>query len=226
MTDREIDDLLKSAPQQTDPALLANIEQSIRETLAPERPLPPSWILTAGLVALCEIIAAIGAGLLGFKGIVRLSFEQIGLIFSVLALFTILASSLAVAEMIPGSRRIANPRVFLAASVLAILASFALLFHDYGMSRFVPQGVACLVIGLLVALPAGLAIWLVLRRGFAVNAASAGLAAGTLAGLAGVITLELHCPIFHAMHVMVWHTAVIPVSAAGGALLGHLIGRK
>ena len=79
---------------------------------------------------------------------------------------------------------------------------------------------------MLVAIPAALAIWLVLRRGYAVDATSAGLAAGTLAGLAGVITLELHCPIFRAMHVMVWHTAVTPVSAAGGALLGHLIGRK
>jgi len=226
MTDREIDDLLKSTPQQTDPALLANIEQSMRETLAPVRPLPPSWMLTAGLVALCGIIAAIGAGLLGFKGIARLSFEQIGLIFPVLALFTILASSLTVAQMIPGSRRIANPRALLGASALAILASFTLLFRNYDMSRFVSEGVACLTVGLLVAIPAALAIWLVLRRGYAVDATSAGLAAGTLAGLAGVITLELHCPIFRAMHVMVWHTAVTPVSAAGGALLGHLIGRK
>jgi hypothetical protein len=226
MTNREIDDILRPAPPKVDSALLASIERSMRETLAPVRPLPPSWMLTAGLVALCGIVATIGAALLGFKGIGRLSKEEIGLIFSVLALFTILASSLTVAEMIPGSRHIFRPRSVLTASVLAILALFALLFHDYGMSRFVPQGVACLVIGLLVAIPAALAIWLVLRRGFAVNARSAGLAAGTLAGLAGVITLELHCPIFRAMHVMVWHTAVIPVSAAGGALLGHLIGRK
>ena len=93
-------------------------------------------------------------------------------------------------------------------------------FHDFDMSRFVPQGIACLEVGLLIAIPAALCGWLVLRRGFAVDAVSAGLAAGTLAGLAGVITLELHCPNFRAMHVMVWHTLVIPVSAAGGALLG------
>jgi hypothetical protein len=59
----------------------------------------------------------------------------------------------------------------------------------------------------------------VLRRGFAVNPAGAGLAAGTLAGLAGLLMLEIHCPNFRAPHVMVWHTAVVPVSAVTGWLL-------
>jgi hypothetical protein len=59
-----------------------------------------------------------------------------------------------------------------------------------------------------------------LRHGFAVNAASAGLVAGTLGGLAGVGMLELHCPNLQAAHILVWHTAVVPVSAALGALLG------
>ena len=59
-----------------------------------------------------------------------------------------------------------------------------------------------------------------LRRGFAVNPPSAGLVAGTLGGLAGVGMLELHCPNFQAAHILAWHTAVVPVSAALGALLG------
>ena len=32
--------------------------------------------------------------------------------------------------------------------------------------------------------------------------------------------LELHCVNFEALHVLVWHTAVVPVSAAAGALVG------
>jgi hypothetical protein len=55
------------------------------------------------------------------------------------------------------------------------------------------QGVVCLSAGLLHAIPAALASWLLLRRGFAVNPVAAGLVAGTLAGLAGVTMLELHC---------------------------------
>ena len=61
---------------------------------------------------------------------------------------------------------------------------------------------------------------LMLRRGFAVNSVSAGLVGGALAGLCGVTMLELHCANFQAMHVLVWPTAVVPASAAVGALVG------
>ena len=90
-------------------------------------------------------------------------------------------------------------------------------FTTIGTERFVSQGMTCLIAGLLFALPASLAWWL-LSRGFAVNSVAAGLAKGTLAGLAGVTMLELHCPNFEAPHVMVWHIAVLPVSAAIGML--------
>ncbi|HEY1493964.1 MAG TPA: NrsF family protein, partial [Candidatus Solibacter sp.] len=50
------------------------------------------------------------------------------------------------------------------------------------------------------------------------NSVAAGFAKGTLAGLAGVTMLELHCTNFEAPHVMVWHIAVLPVSAAIGTL--------
>jgi hypothetical protein len=226
MTNKDIDDILKSSPRETDPALLSNIAAGISAKLAPVRPLAAPWVLTTGVVMLCTIIPTLAASILGFKGIQRLGAERIGWIFSVLVLFTILAASLSVAEMIPGSRRIVDARTLLAASIFAVLAVFALLFHDFDMSRFIPQGLICLGVGVMVAIPTGLANCLVLRRGFAVNATSAGLAAGTLAGLAGVIALELHCPNFRAMHVLVWHTVVILVSASIGALLGSLITRK
>jgi hypothetical protein len=48
---------------------------------------------------------------------------------------------------------------------------------------------------------------------------AAGFVGGTLAGLAGVTLLELHCANFEALHILVWHTAVVPVSAAIGALV-------
>jgi len=78
----------------------------------------------------------------------------------------------------------------------------------------------CLGIGVLHAIPAGLLSWLVLRRGFAVEPNSAGLSAGTLAGLAGVGMLELHCPNFQTAHVLVWHLGVLLASAGLGALCG------
>jgi hypothetical protein len=44
-----------------------------------------------------------------------------------------------------------------------------------------------------------------------------------LAGLAGVTMLELHCSNFEALHVLVWHTLVVPVSGAIGAILGWVL---
>lgn len=37
--------------------------------------------------------------------------------------------------------------------------------------------------------------------------------------------LELQCPNFQALHVLVWHTAVVPVCAAAGALLAWALMR-
>jgi hypothetical protein len=100
-----------------------------------------------------------------------------------------------------------------------VVSIFALLFRDYQTSDFFAAGIACLLTGLLFAFPAALLAWLVLRRGFAVNPVSAGLVTGTLAGLAGLAMLELHCQNFQAAHVLVWHIGVIPLSAAAGALV-------
>jgi hypothetical protein len=38
--------------------------------------------------------------------------------------------------------------------------------------------------------------------------------------------LELHCPNFQALHILIWHVAVVPMSAAAGALLGRMLGRQ
>ena len=141
------------------------------------------------------------------------------MIFPALGVFLWLAAAAWVAENIPGSRRRVSTIALLLVATMTILTIFAGLFRDYRTDHFVSAGIACLLTGLLHAIPAALLGWLVLRRGFAVDSAAAGLAAGTLAGLAGVAMLELHCPNFQAMHILIWHTAVLPVSAAAGALL-------
>ena len=229
MSERDIDDILRqaaSAPHDVDPALLERISGSIRSSLAPVRPLPPAWLLVSGLCLICSAVALAGAAHLGLYGIRKLSAPEIALIFPALAIFTWIAALLTVGQMTPGSPRRLSPPFLLAIGSFSLVAIFASQFHDYRIAdRFVPQGIACLVAGLLHALHAGLASWLLLRRGFAVNPVAAGLATGTLASLAGVTTLELHCPNLEALHVMVWHTAVIPLSALAGALLAWVLAR-
>jgi hypothetical protein len=224
MRDREIDEILKraaGASPDVDPALVDRLSRSIGSSLGPVRPLPPARVLASGLFVICGAVALAGAALLGLHGIAKLSGLGIALIFPVLAAFTWLAAMATIAGMTPGSRRPMAPALLLAGGCTLLVAVFALLFPDYRTHGFVHQGIACLTAGLLIALPAGLAGWIVVRRGFAVNPVAAGLAMGTLAGLAGVTMLELHCANFEAPHVMVWHTAVIPLSALAGAAVGR-----
>jgi len=220
--DKDIDEILKQvgqAPHGVDPALLDRVANSIRPSLRPVRPLPPTWVLAGGQVLICAAVALAGAARSGFYGIQKLSVLERALIFPTLGVLIWLGAVAFVSEMIPGSRRRAAPWFLLGAGSLALLAVFVALFRDYRTDHFVSQGIVCLTAGLLHAIPAALASWFLLRRGFAVKPVAAGLVVGTLAGLAGVTMLELHCANFQVLHVMLWHTAVMSVSGAAGALL-------
>ena len=222
MKEREIDEVLAQAAQDApavSPALFERIAGSIKPSLRPVHPMPPAWLLTAGLILIGAVVALTGAARAGFYGIERLTtFERV-LIFPALVLLLWAAAAEFAASMVPGSRRRMYPGVLLAISCLALMGVFAVVFRDYHTTHFVAAGVACFVAGLAHAIPVALLSWLLLRRGFAVNPVTAGAVAGTLAGLAGVTMLELHCPNFQVLHVLVWHTAVIPVGAAVGALI-------
>jgi len=136
-----------------------------------------------------------------------------------------LAAAANAAAMVPAARQLVRPFTLVAAASAALPAIFALVFHDYSTARFLPQGIACLKAGLLDAIPAAVLVWLVVRRGFVLDATAAGAAAGALAGLAGVLMLELHCPLLEAPHAMVWHVAVIPLSGLAGAAAGRFARR-
>lgn len=222
MKEREIDEFLaqaaKSAPA-VSPALLERIAGSINPSLLPVRPLPPTWLLTGGLILIAAAVALAGAARAGLYGIERLSVFGRILIFPALVLFLWAAAAEFAASMIPGSRRRVPPAVLMAVSCLALMGVFAIVFRDYHTTHFVSAGIACLVAGIAHAIPVAFLSWLLLRRGFALSPIAAGTIAGTLAGLAGVTMLELHCPNFQVLHVLVWHTAVVPVAGATGALL-------
>jgi hypothetical protein len=235
VSEENIDDILDRAaasPPAVDPALLARVSESMAASLQPVRPLAPAWILAAALSLISAGIAIAAAFALGLNGIQKLDGPEIGAIFVALGIFTWLAALVSVSAMTPGGLRwknpsimdpvITNPTMLLLVVMVAWMAVDAIFFRDYQPGAFVPEGIPCLRAGLVIAIPTGIAGWLVLRRGCAVNPAAAGLAAGTLAGLAGLLMLELHCANFHAMHVMVWHTAVIPISGIAGALLGSM----
>src|SRR5580698_3679823 len=233
MDNGDIDDILEGgAPHEVDPAVLSRVSASMMASMEPVRPLPPVWMIASWLLMMSLALSVAFASVLGLDGIRNLDGAEIGAIFPLLAILCWLTALQSAAQMTPGGTRWKNPLVMEpvmtnpAALLLVVcvcwLAIDALFFRDYQMGAFVPQGIPCLRAGLIVAIPAGIASWLLLRRGFAVNRTGAGLAAGTLAGIAGLVMLELHCRNFLAPHIMVWHTAVVPISALVGALVARI----
>jgi Negative regulator of sigma F len=214
MRPEDLPDILPEAVP--DPALVASIAASLTHDLRPVRPLPRLGRTVSTLLVIFLAISVLGAAKLGFFGVQRLSWGAIALIFPALGGLAVLAAAASASAMVPGGRRPFHPAVLTAAGCGVLVLIFVLLFHDDSLGRFVPQGVACLKAGLFWAAPQGALSWLVLRRGFAVERGAAGVAAGTFAGLAGLAMLELHCPNFRLLHVVVWHVAVVPIAALAG----------
>jgi hypothetical protein len=221
VNDKEIDGILERAaqrPHDLEPALLSRLAASIKSSLQPVRPLPSTSVLVGGLVLICAAVALGGAARAGFYGIEKLNLLERVLIFPTLAILMALTGLEFVNEMVPGSLRRITPGALPGLGSAVLLGVFAFLFRNYQTDHFVHAGIACLIVGVLHAIPAALLGWLWLRRGFPVRPVTAALAAGTFAGLAGVSMLELHCANLQALHILVWHTAVVPVSVAIAAL--------
>jgi hypothetical protein len=227
VTDDFVDKALQKASEvaPVEPELLKQIAASMQSSLRPVRPLPPKWMLAAGLTLICAAVATAAAARAGFYGIEKLALWERVLIFSTLGIMAWTWGVEFVSQLIPGSRRHLSAGTLLSIGTALLLGVFELVFHDYRTDHFISAGLACLLSGLLVAIPAALLSWLLLRRGFAVNTVAAGFVGGALAGLCGVTMLELHCANSQALHVLVWHTGVVPVSAAVGALAGWALRR-
>ncbi len=207
------------APNELDPALVARVGSPVLSSLSRVRPLGPVSVYAAGLFTIFAALGAIGGKMLGIYGWPAMNAGARMLIFTTLVVLAGLAASVIARDMRPGAKTAGGWLLF-AITFIAVETVFFFLFRDYGMGQFMHLGTGCLKAGLRYAIPAGVLAWLVLRRGYVVAPVSAGAAVGTLAGLAGLAALELHCPILTIPHVAVWHSAVVVLSIAAGAFAG------
>lgn len=226
MTPDEIDKILAEEASRTFPrgagdAMIRRAESAILNDLRPVRTLAPAWVLTVIFVAVFAAFAAVSASILGLHGLPVLSAVQRGLILPALLGTAWLAATACVHEMSPAAgRKLGAIALAVAAAGFPIL--FASVFHNYSSRDLVKEGVPCLVAGLCVAIPTALAIAWILHRGFVLRWSAAGLAAGVLSGLAGLGMLELHCDNLKAIHLIIWHVAVIWVSGFLGFGSGRI----
>src|SRR5579884_2766456 len=221
---RSLAGAFQTEPKPVNTAVLDRVKTQVLGAVAPVRPMPTRTALSLAMFVIFAVVAVAGGFLLRMDGVRALTPVERAVIFSAVGLAALAASTLTASEMIPGSARM-RARTLFAALVLAIEAVFLVVFRNYSMGRFVPQGVACLIAGLVCALPAALLVLLVVRRGAVLQRASAGAAIGMVSGLAGLAALELHCPILLTWHVAVWHVAVVVIATAVGALIGAVVNR-
>lgn len=227
MKHEDIDQLLDRAGQSAadDGAAAARVKAALLADLRPARQLASTEIFAAALFVLAAVFAIADAWKLGFHGLHVLDMLRIAIIFPGLLVVSALAASASARTMRPASGPIRSWTTFVLASC-GFPVLFSLLFRGYSTVKFVPQGVPCLAAGLAIAIPTGLVAALILRRGFVLDWSRSGLAAGTLSGLAGLAMLEMHCPNLAALHIIVWHVAVVVVSGLLGWGLGVIADRR
>ncbi|HVW08749.1 MAG TPA: NrsF family protein [Bryobacteraceae bacterium] len=210
-----------------DPARVARIREKFSASAAPVRPLPSNGRLTAAILAVFVVVAIALAAPFGYRGFAKMSPAAAWVDYSAIVLLAAVLAGMVIGAMIPGSRRVLSPLAGAAAAVVLLCSATLLLFPSYDMTRFFARGIPCLRLGTLCAVPGGIAAWLLMRRGFIVDPARAAFAGGALAGLLGIAVLALHCPIFTAPHIIVWHVGVIVVTSIAGAVAGWIFfGRR
>lgn len=208
-----------------DPRVLEQISASLLPNLKPVRPLAPTRVWMGVFVLLAIVITVLGASVLGMGGFWAATALQRAVILSAVSLGAFAAAAVVAGEMRPGSKRPISAGNVLAGSSVVIVLAFSLLFEGHGSREFVRSGFPCLSTGLYLSLGTALLITPLLRRGYVLDPANAGMAAGTLAGWTGLYLLGLRCGNLSAAHLVVWHGAILAVSGSVGWLIGYMAGR-
>jgi hypothetical protein len=189
------------------------------------RPLGSQRALFSAFALIFLAVVGGGSLLLGTDGWRALGvLQRIAVFAPAAACAGLLALSL-VRLMAPGSEHFISP-TRLAIAVLPLLALIiVIVFHSRDESGFVSAGLACLRIGLICAVPGAVLFWLLLRRGAILSPCLTGTIAGGLAGLAGLMVLEVQCLNLNLFHILAWHWGVALLAILGGLALGHLSNR-
>jgi len=190
---------------------------------------PAAWLRSRStserfgvLIAVAVAASVVAATLGGWTDLALLAQGRLVLEFALLGGFALLG----MAGSVRGYHHRELPRWMgwgLIGATLVVPLALALMPMP---SAEVPEGAAmaaalgCLMYGLAIAAPVLLVAW-VLDRGSWRGRPSVRYAASA-AGLAGLVGLQLHCPVHHAEHLMVGHLPVVLAMLGTAAVLGVL----
>ena len=152
-------------------------------------------------------------------------------VFQLIAVAVVLALGVALLafslawQVTPGSLRRISVRAAVNILVAGFIVGVVFLFPWHTPEAFLARGWPCLKAGLLMALPAALLFWLLVRRGAPLEMNTLGGTLGAISGLLGVSVLQFHCDRQETEHLLFWHGGVLVVSIVAGWLIASAAGR-
>jgi hypothetical protein len=207
------------------PELYGRIQSAIYVSLQHVSPRPPVRVI-AFEFGTAFLICAIGAAAwLGLGGLAKMNaFQWMG-IAAVLALGVALMAISLAWQITPGSLHRISARGAVSILLAGFIVGIIFLFPWHTPEAFLARGWPCLRAGLLMALPAALLFWLLVRRGAPLEMNTLGGTLGAISGLLGVSVLQFHCDRQETEHLLFWHGGVLVVATAAGWLIASAAGR-
>lgn len=209
--------------------LQARIRAAIAQTKAPRMRVGMRLILAFGVCVLC-------AGAVAMRVRPNLAALPIDtLLLSTGGILAVVAAALICAAS-PGKRGLGAPVATLAAVAIGAAPLYACLAaaspaHPAGadldatggLDALVHGGLPCFVIALVVGGVSLIALAYALRHAVPAAPVARGAALGAASGALSGLALQLHCPSFTRMHILLAHAAPIVILALLGAVLAPRI---
>lgn len=210
-------------PLESSPAVYEKIQNHLKRSLTPVSPQPALPVLATQFLVVFLLFASPAIGMLGTAGLHEMRLIQLIGIGSVLVFGAALLSLSLAWQMTPGSLHRVPARVAVLTLAAGFLVGIAILFPWHAPEAFLVRGWSCLKAGLLMAIPAALLFWMLVRRGHAMATGALGGTLGAIAGLLGASVLQLTCARQDASHLLVWHGGVLVVSIGLGMLIAQVV---
>jgi hypothetical protein len=209
------DDLASETPS---PALIDNITTQILADLRPVTPIRSERHFAAAFTVIFTGIALAALALFRPLGILLMGRLQACGVGLAVAMCAVIAAGLLVRQIVSAALHRLAPTRSIVLMPLALTGLFFALFPIDPGADFWKRAAVCGAVGVGTSLPAGGAVFMLLRRGAVMHPRVAGSAAGLFAGLVGTLVLELHCPILEPLHIVCSHVGALVLTTLAGLL--------
>ena len=200
--------------------LVDGVTSRLCATLRPVTPLPGSPALAAWFFGVFVLLLA-GLAWMSGAGAVKL--------FTPLQLVTVgvvlagtgvaLACSLSW-QAVPAQKQGIRAAWLIGGLAVVFAAAVGTIFPWEDVREVAAGGWQCTYHGAVLAAPVGAAMLLMALRGAPLCLRTLGATVGAVAGLAGLIILELSCRVQSAGHIILWHGGVVGLTVLTGYLAG------